>query len=211
MSKKKQLVYQFRVFVRGISPVIWRRLLFLETQTLADLHHVLQSVFGWSDVYLHQFFIRGRTYAVPRAFGANYTQPANEMTFDALRLRDKERFLYEYNFFHWWQVEIRLEKKISVQPKRIYPMCIGGKRAGPLEDCGGADAYLELKQSQYSPISLMYRLQEIIEETPDIQTFREQVYLEFPDIAYWLKVEEFNLKLANQQLRQLELTREESV
>jgi hypothetical protein len=36
-------VYQLRVVLAGISPLIWRRLLVADTTPLADLHAVLQT------------------------------------------------------------------------------------------------------------------------------------------------------------------------
>jgi Plasmid pRiA4b ORF-3-like protein len=45
-------VYQFRVVVQGISPLIWRRLLIRSDMSLATLHAALQVVFAWSNTYL---------------------------------------------------------------------------------------------------------------------------------------------------------------
>jgi Plasmid pRiA4b ORF-3-like protein len=42
-------VYQLHVWIRQISPMVWRRLLVRSDSTLADLHHTLQIVFGWTD------------------------------------------------------------------------------------------------------------------------------------------------------------------
>jgi hypothetical protein len=36
------IVYQFKVVLRGISPMIWRRLLVHGDSTIADLHYTLQ-------------------------------------------------------------------------------------------------------------------------------------------------------------------------
>ena len=41
-------VYQLRVVVAGVSPLIWRRLLVSATATIAELHAVLRAAFGWS-------------------------------------------------------------------------------------------------------------------------------------------------------------------
>src|SRR6267143_1126273 len=52
-------VYQVRVVLRGVSPLIWRRLLVHSDSTLADLHAALQLAFGWSDEHLNRFVIHG--------------------------------------------------------------------------------------------------------------------------------------------------------
>jgi hypothetical protein len=57
-------VYQLRVWIREISPQIWRRLLVRNDSTIADLHSNLQISFGWTDDQLHQFLIRGKPYGL---------------------------------------------------------------------------------------------------------------------------------------------------
>jgi hypothetical protein len=56
-------IYQLRAVLRGISPLIWRRLLVRSDSTVARLHEVLQIAFGWDDEHLNHFEIRGREYA----------------------------------------------------------------------------------------------------------------------------------------------------
>jgi hypothetical protein len=55
-------VYQLRVVLRGISPLIWRRLLVHGDASLADLHATLQVAFGWTDEHLHRFVVHGSDY-----------------------------------------------------------------------------------------------------------------------------------------------------
>jgi hypothetical protein len=45
-------VYQFKVALRGISLMIWRRLLLRSDHTIADLHYAIQIAMGWSDAHL---------------------------------------------------------------------------------------------------------------------------------------------------------------
>ena len=56
-------VYQLRAVLNGVSPLVWRRLLLSSATTLADLHKILQLAFGWSDFYLYEFRIHGKTLA----------------------------------------------------------------------------------------------------------------------------------------------------
>ena len=48
----------------GISPLIWRRLLVPGETTLAGLHAVVQTVFGWGGEHLHRFVIHGTEYGI---------------------------------------------------------------------------------------------------------------------------------------------------
>jgi len=45
--------YQLRAVLRGISPMIWRRLLVRSDSTIAQLRDALQVGFGWDDMQLH--------------------------------------------------------------------------------------------------------------------------------------------------------------
>ncbi len=54
----KPLVYQLKVVLQGISPMIWRRILVHSDSTIADLHYTLQIVMGWTDSHLHRFIGR---------------------------------------------------------------------------------------------------------------------------------------------------------
>jgi len=48
-------VLQVKVSLRGMRPPIWRRLEVPGRVTLAGLHTVLQTAFGWTDSLLHGF------------------------------------------------------------------------------------------------------------------------------------------------------------
>ena len=52
-------ISHLRVVLRGISPLIWRRLLVRGDSTIADLHHPFQIAIGRSDTPLHRFVIHG--------------------------------------------------------------------------------------------------------------------------------------------------------
>jgi hypothetical protein len=49
LTNPEPVVYQLRVVLRGVSPLIWRRLLVRSDSTIADLHATLQIALGWSD------------------------------------------------------------------------------------------------------------------------------------------------------------------
>lgn len=73
MSKK---IYQLRCIVKNISPLILRRLLVKGDNSIADLHHILQMSFGWSNTYLHYFNIRGKEYGIGYEGGMGFEDDA---------------------------------------------------------------------------------------------------------------------------------------
>ena len=56
-SLKDPVIYQLKVVLAGISPMIWRRLQVRSDTTLAELHYILQIVFGWSDYGLERGYV----------------------------------------------------------------------------------------------------------------------------------------------------------
>ena len=62
-------IFHLRVVLRGISLLIWRRLLVRGDSAVAQLHEALQVAFGWDDQHLNRIDIRGREYAVYRDGG----------------------------------------------------------------------------------------------------------------------------------------------
>lgn len=140
---EKPCVYQFKIVLRDVSPLVWRRLLLRSDQSIADLHYAIQIAMDWSDQHLHCFRIHGRDYGVSHIGGLGFADNANQVSLGSLRFRLRERFLYEYDFYDHWVLEIRLEKALSLSPKRLHPVCVGGAHRSPPEDCGGARAYME--------------------------------------------------------------------
>jgi hypothetical protein len=194
-------VYQFHVWLRGLSPMIWRRLLLRSDQTLADLHYSLQISFGWSDFHLHRFRIHGKDFGLYRRGGSSFYQAANQVRLADFQFRLGERFLYEYDFGDQWEHQIRLERILPPPPQQIYPVCIGGKRSGPPEDCGGVVAFQQ--QRDEAP----WRGQELLDQIAECVRARDLTALqdlaeEIPAVQTWLTVHQFDRRNVNCQLRQ---------
>jgi hypothetical protein len=139
-------VYRLRVVIAGISPLIWRRLEVADATTVAGLHAIVQTVFGWSGEHLHRFVIGGTEYGISYIGGPGFRDDARQVRLAGLRLREGERFTYEYNFSAAWPVDLRVEQIACAQPGRAYPRCTGGRRAGPPEDWDGPWVFLERTQ-----------------------------------------------------------------
>jgi hypothetical protein len=158
-------ISQLRIRLDRISLLIWRRLLVTDATTIAELHAIIQSAFGWSDSHLHQFVIHGKHYGSAYLGGASFADNPDHVRLADFRFRVGERFYYEYNFHVPWRHEIRIEQILSAAPGQYYPVCVGGAGAVPPEECGGSYDFLALRQ-QYHPLSVIERLLTLIND-PD--------------------------------------------
>ncbi len=140
------VVYRLRIMVAGISPLIWRRLLVPGDATIAELHTVVQTVFGWGGEHLHRFVIHGTEYGISCVGGPGLRHNARGVRLGDLGLRLGERFSYDDNFTAGWRVELRVEQIAPREPRRVYPRCVGGRRAGPPEEWDGPWAFAEQTQ-----------------------------------------------------------------
>lgn len=131
-------VYQLRIALREISPAIWRRVLVRSDSSIADLHDTLQLAVGWSDSHLNRFSVHGKDYGVYHLGRMSFADDPRQVRLADFRFRVKERFLYEYDYGDGWQHDVRVERKVAFEPRRVYPICIGGRQACPPDDCGGA-------------------------------------------------------------------------
>jgi len=190
------LVYQLKVVLQGISPMIWRRMLVQSNSTIADLHYILQIAMGWTDSHLHRFVIHAKQYEITQVGGLWFSDDPKQVKLSDLGLRVRERFVYEYDFSDNWQHILRVEAILTPETNRSYPTCIGGKRKAPPEDCGGAWAYLALRQ-QYSVGYVAERLSEIL-----LEDVVEESLEEIRTFYKWLAIDHFDRRRVNHRLRQ---------
>jgi hypothetical protein len=194
-------IYQLRVVLLGISPIIWRRLLVRGDSTIADLHHTLQITFGWSDDHLHRFLIHGKQYGVAYIGGITFRDDPRRIKLSDLGLRVKEKFFYEYDFNDQWRHLIRVEAILPSEPDRRYPVCIGGKRDAPPEDCGGHWAFMERRDEMPCEVwERFWRLKEVV-DAGDLDAVREQME-SLESIREWLTLGRFDRRAINCRLKQ---------
>ncbi|HZB50435.1 MAG TPA: plasmid pRiA4b ORF-3 family protein, partial [Mycobacteriales bacterium] len=61
-----------------------------------------------------------------------------------------DRLRYEYDFGDSWEHDIVVEKVLPGE-RSTAAVCVGGRRAGPPEDCGGVWGYAELCEIMADP------------------------------------------------------------
>jgi pRiA4b ORF-3-like protein len=196
------VVYQFKVVLRRVSPMIWRRLLVHSDSSIADFHYTLQIAMGWSDSHLHRFRIYGKDFGVYHIGGPIFDDNPKKIRLANFCFRPGERFLYEYDFGDAWQHDIRLERILSLETEQTYPVCIAGKRSAPPEDCGGAWKFIQLRQ-RYSPAhgwSVLLELKEAVEaEEQDVVEGKVE---EIRKLLPWLALDRFDRRAVNRRLKQ---------
>jgi len=146
---KSDSILQLKITLLGSEPAIWRRLLVPADKTLGDLNYMVQVAMGWTNSHLHQFKVDKVCYADPR-----FELEGTEDEF-AVRLGEfagtKARLLFEYDFGDGWKHDIKVEKVLPKEAGTRYPVCVGGERACPPEDCGGVWGYEELLEAIRDP------------------------------------------------------------
>jgi hypothetical protein len=65
-------LYQLRLVLAGISPMIWRRLVISSETSIAQVHECIQIAFDWSGEHLHSFRIHGKDYGISYLRGISF-------------------------------------------------------------------------------------------------------------------------------------------
>ena len=105
-------VLQVKVWLVGISPMVWRRVLVPASFTLRELHGVIQLTMGlegWEGIHLYVFRARALRYG---SWELSASSP--DVTLADLRFRKGAWFIYEYDL------------NIPREARKIYPVFTGG-------------------------------------------------------------------------------------
>lgn len=127
-------IVQIKVWLLGVSPMVWRRVLVPTTLMLRELHGVIQVAMGWEGYHLYQFCLSARRFG---SWELSASSP--DVTLAALKLRQGARFVYEYDLNIPWRHEIRVEAHLPAKPDSsiqaapgaaaaVHPRIAGGQR-----------------------------------------------------------------------------------
>jgi hypothetical protein len=135
-------ILQFKIWLLGIIPMIWRRVQVPASISLRELHGVIQVVMGWEGIHLFQFMLRARRFG-----SLELAARSPDVSLSDLRLRVGARFRYEYDLNGPWEHEVRLEGRHEADPGSNYPICLEGDGSCPPEDCGGVAGFLAQREA----------------------------------------------------------------
>ena len=172
-------IYQMKVWLTDIEPLIWRRFLVTGDQSLYRLHLILQTIMGWESYHLYEFIIDEIEYGEPDDEYQPDIEYVRKTTLSQVLHSQGQRFRYIYDYGDNWEHEIEVEK-IS-EPKAFYPVCLDGERACPPEDVGGVSGYEDL-----------------------LGIIQDPEHEEYDDMVSWsegFSQEAFDLRSVNKELR----------
>ncbi len=122
-SEDEVFALQFRIWLKDVSPMVWRRVQVLSTISLREFHGVLQVVMGWEGIHLYQFIIHAARYG---SWETGARSPAK--TLGKLKLRKGSRFLYEYDLNILWEHEPRPLRPPDAGARRRRRFALGHAR-----------------------------------------------------------------------------------
>jgi hypothetical protein len=178
-------IHELKITIKDSKPPIWRTVAVPSDIRLSDLHMVIQAVFGWENCHLHQFILRNKQPKPTREELATLTRaedwdalyrrlhPDRYFSLPIFKLEDVEderkfrlrtlvpvhgdKIEYEYDFGDDW-VHVIEVKRIGASVDGVkYPVCLGGKFAGPPEDSHGIWGYYEMLEAVKDPRHPMHR------------------------------------------------------
>ncbi|MCB2212467.1 plasmid pRiA4b ORF-3 family protein [bacterium] len=145
----KSKTYQVSVFLMDIEPKISRVLLVPENTTLARLHDIIQTAFGWENYHLREFVIGDSRYGPdPEMMKiSDDDEYYDEKDFSLKEFVDNgvASILYIYDMGDYWQHQIQIKSYQEEYPENMpSPVCcLSGQRAAPPEDIGGVPGYYD--------------------------------------------------------------------
>jgi hypothetical protein len=148
-------VFRIKITLLQVRPTVWRRILVPPDLTLAQLGKYIEAAMGWGGRHLHDFRVGKEIYGEPDEDDDPYllTRRRDDSQYKVSQLfhEPKAAVMYTYDFGDQWEHELKLESWDAREPQIEYPICIGGARACPPDDCGGPPGYAELVKTIKNP------------------------------------------------------------
>lgn len=157
-----------------------RRIIVPADLKIAQLHRVLQSVFGWKDCHLYDFTVhangKGRPTVrlAPSKDDLEFDESAVLMGGHALSefLPECKSICYTYDMGDNWEHEIQLVRVIDAYDQES-PRLLEAIGQAPPEDVGGVGGFLDFRQVMLDP------------KNPEYMQLREWAQYWTPELGEW--------------------------
>tara|TARA_B100000614_G_scaffold96823_1_gene87450 strand:+ start:436 stop:1032 length:597 start_codon:yes stop_codon:yes gene_type:complete len=148
------MALRLKIEIDEIEPKIWRELIVPENLGLDTLHWIILGAIGWNGSHLHAFEIKNKRYIQWPSQDDLKDMPGwmkpeddeldeSQHTIGTL-VRARQKFKYHYDFGDDWFHTVTVIERTKSVPHSDWPVCVGGERAGPPDDCGGPFGYMEI-------------------------------------------------------------------
>ena len=145
---QKMAGYICKIVIEDTHPPVWRRVVIPDKITFFELHQIIQTVFQWEDVHLHDFRIPSDDIVIndegEDGWGYNYGE--FDTTIDYF-FENYKWIRYTYDFGDDWRHRINIEK-YDPEYKERCPKLLKYKGDNFMEDSGGIWAG-EMEDSRY--------------------------------------------------------------
>jgi hypothetical protein len=135
-------ILSLKITLDKTNPDIWRRVLVSAALKFFDLHHIIQICMGWKNSHLFEFQVGDYKigYIDPNEMEDDLAN-AGEVPLDLLLTKEGLTFTYLYDFGDYWKHTVEVEKILTKDEGKHYPVCTDGQLACPPEDCGGVPGF----------------------------------------------------------------------
>ena len=146
-------IARLTVTLLDTKPTVWRQIEVPVGSTFAQLHTFLNTAMGWEDLHLHSFSFGDRVVGEPElndGYGPKVEDEQDLTLADALADGHRQ-LLYTYDFGDDWCHDVVVDAVEDAEDGVFYPRCVGGERACPPEDVGGAPGYAVFLDAMADP------------------------------------------------------------
>ena len=151
--------FHLRLELAQVVPKVWRVLHVPADLRLDDLHHAIQTVFGWDDFHPHVFEVGNREYG-PRDAGDVADDHAeterepdvwagedSDVTIGQALAESPEGITYVYDFSEDWRVQLQRLPEFDDEPATDV-ICVDGAEAGPQQERSAFSAFSVAEANQ---------------------------------------------------------------
>lgn len=116
---------------------IWRKVEMKATDTLKDLHEVMQDAIGWDNDHMYSFFMDNKIYSkdsdmeVTCPFEPDGKKTADKTPIGIFELKKGQKFAYLFDFGDDHEFEIEVSDFGTVEKGKKYPALIESKGKAP--------------------------------------------------------------------------------
>lgn len=126
------LFFQVKLSIAQSNPPIYRVVQVRSDMTLQIFHEVIQSAFGWNNLFTHYFKDM-----------ENRIVPDENNTRLVAVFNSSEQLRYVYDFATSWTIDITVMKHEELNNAYFLAKCIDGDQHEPPEDAGGIFSYID--------------------------------------------------------------------